>query len=743
MIIKDIKRNRKMDLGATRFASSIQYSQLDKSNIRELRRKGFEFSIGYSINDKFEETIGERVVHSFAYGVASIETSIWEMDAVSRISICRDPVLHAVISYNSAHGENPTFEQIESDVETLLRARGYIDAKRLRGSETDKELEDRKQAETNQHVAFVHGDTDHLHVHVIANRVSRSGYAASNNKNYVTNERTAAKIAQQRGWSIVVGNNNFDMVSEQALKLGATADEIKALANKEYPSLKHLRSDQQNDRLIQERIPARSNNQREFCDDYSAFVQSRFSQSTSMKEFRRLCLDGGLLVKFRVKAAKSGQGFPTLAFTDLEDKTGQSGTKLGVSAKDLIEKFGAWNDEWLRPIKNTDRYISRQSTSNNLEELTSSTEAPHVPASQRERSAYASDNNIDEKASEAKIATQLIAISRHSVKINKNDLSTKWIYKGEKRTPSFWEGLRLLRQARKRRKGDFKHSAKYESTQRAFDKTIVELSRERRRIRLLWKVTPVKDANIKRLLRRHLALDAKAEYAIFKKKFKDNEVYEDGIKRNATKQALRLKMNARLAAARLRALIDRQFYGKEYAKDRLKKQATVIRDRFEQEYAAAKILITKQQVPTFVEWLKVQRKTQPVLAALDHERESSDAKQIKQKLKPHLASIMTKNGTKSAQEHKIQSALEIFEGVHAKSSHKSRDATPDAQPLDKSPSPISTGNRNSTSAPTKNINKGQVPLSPTDTDTSAIKNHKGKVKSFRKQQNNHGKGRDI
>lgn len=667
MIIKDIMRKRQTDPHSIRFASSIQYSQLDKHQLRSAQRSGFDQSINYSTKPDFEKMVGERVIYSFARGVTSIETAVWEMDAVSRLSICRDPVLHAVLSYNSAHDENPTFQQIEADVETFLRARGYIDAKRLRGSETKQALKEREWAEVNQHVAFVHGDTDHLHVHVIANRVSRTGYAANNNKNYLTNERTAARIADERGWSIVVGHNNFDLVTAQALELGASAKEIKALADKEFPSLKHLKLNDQTTPLDAERPVAQSGGQREFCDDYSLFVQSTFKGATSMQDFREKCLKGGILVKFRVKFAKNGQEFPTLAFTDLEDKTGQSGTKLGVSSKDLVDKFGPWRPEWLLPITTHTPDVPELPSFVTIEEVAQLTQFAHtqnLKAPLKADSQVRADVTTHEGAE--RIASAPVRKIQHPAPtIDLNDRASAPYTERHDSSAHLWEKLRLLRQVRERRRAKLIGSAHNQKTQNTLDKALRELSKERIRISLLWDVTPIEDDNRKRLLRRFLALDAKTEYATFTKTFKDDQVYELASQRQTNRFTQHFKLNARLAAARLRALVDRQLYGKEFAKNQYQKRQNTIRSDIKKEYAAAAALIVKQRLPTFREWLFDQRKTHAILAAIECERERAKAPVRKQQLTTPAfdKSLPVKANAKPLLA--VKTAQEIFSDVQA------------------------------------------------------------------------------
>lgn len=123
-------------------------------------------------------------------GVTSVETAALEMEAVAALSSrCRDPVYHLIIAY--AKHEHPTREQVVSDAERLLKAIGM---------------------EHNQYVLAAHKDTDDFHAHVIANRVGPDGRANDLWHERIIRERVCAEIAAERGWDIVVGHHNRDIV---------------------------------------------------------------------------------------------------------------------------------------------------------------------------------------------------------------------------------------------------------------------------------------------------------------------------------------------------------------------------------------------------------------------------------------------------------------------------------------------------------------------------------------------------
>jgi Relaxase/Mobilisation nuclease domain len=123
-------------------------------------------------------------------GVASVETAAIEMEAVAALSArCRDPVYHLIVAY--AKHEHPTREQVVSDAERLLKAIGMDD---------------------HQYVLAAHKDTDDFHAHVIANRVGPDGRANDLWHERIIRERTCAEIAAERGWDIVLGHHNRDIV---------------------------------------------------------------------------------------------------------------------------------------------------------------------------------------------------------------------------------------------------------------------------------------------------------------------------------------------------------------------------------------------------------------------------------------------------------------------------------------------------------------------------------------------------
>jgi Relaxase/Mobilisation nuclease domain len=167
-----------------RFATGIDYIT-EHTHERACVQAGRSFGdgIGYASAPKKAAWVQLR-------GVTSVQTAALEMEAVAVLSRrCKDPVYHLIVAY--ARGEHPTREQVVHDAERLLKAIGM---------------------ERNQYVLAVHQDTDNYHAHVIANRIGPDGKANDLWQERIKRERVCAEIAAERGWEIVVGRHNRDIV---------------------------------------------------------------------------------------------------------------------------------------------------------------------------------------------------------------------------------------------------------------------------------------------------------------------------------------------------------------------------------------------------------------------------------------------------------------------------------------------------------------------------------------------------
>src|ERR1700693_2102309 len=190
------------DTAASRIATSV----ITKSVPARCGTRTFATAVGYvtrqhherertDVGRSFEDgvdyaTAPEKAAWIHLRGVTAVETAALEMEAVAALSSrCRDPVYHLIIAY--AKHEHPTREQVVSDAERLLKAIGM---------------------EHNQYVLAAHKDTDDFHAHVIANRVGPDGRANDLWHERIIRERVCAEIAAERGWDIVVGHHNRDIV---------------------------------------------------------------------------------------------------------------------------------------------------------------------------------------------------------------------------------------------------------------------------------------------------------------------------------------------------------------------------------------------------------------------------------------------------------------------------------------------------------------------------------------------------
>lgn len=126
-------------------------------------------------------------------GVAAAASEMSIAAATSRRT--QKPVLHLSLSY--AEGEQVTPDRMRADARRVLKALG------LKG---------------HQAVILAHDDTDHAHVHVMANRVAADGRAASDSQSYARVESTLREIEGERGWTPVLGRHVPSPVTGQRMK---------------------------------------------------------------------------------------------------------------------------------------------------------------------------------------------------------------------------------------------------------------------------------------------------------------------------------------------------------------------------------------------------------------------------------------------------------------------------------------------------------------------------------------------
>lgn len=344
-IVKTIERIRAR-AGAGRrealFDASIRYAatvgNTDRDLIETSRAVGFGDALTYaaSASEGAADDRGERIEHVFLEGVTSLETAAIELRAIAALRPrVFDPVAHIVLGYDTARGEMPTHDEIRRDIEIVLRERGFTDAEdRRHGSTVERFVAGRSGAIT-PYVAVVHGDTAHRHVHIITSRVAANGAVNDDFRSRVANEHAAAAIAQIHGWEIVAGKFNVALAARQARERGASDIEVAALERREAPTLSRLRE------KVTEPVKDPSR-RRGFVATHGETVREAFARARTCADFVSTCASAGIVVKLKIDRSKDGREFFKVAFADgLESSAiGDSGTAVGVTAKNLREKFG-------------------------------------------------------------------------------------------------------------------------------------------------------------------------------------------------------------------------------------------------------------------------------------------------------------------------------------------------------------------------------------------------------------------
>ena len=191
------------------FAIGVDYIT-EHTHQRAVAKAGHSFDGGVAYASAREKA---EWVH--LRGVMSVETAAIEMEAVAALSKrCHYPVYHLIIAY--AKHERPTREQVVSDAERLLKAIGM---------------------EKSQYVLAAHKDTDDFHAHVIANRIGPDGKANDLWHERIIRERVCAEIAAERGWEIVVGHHNRDIVQRARHLYAPPPDPERRLSDGAYRRL--------------------------------------------------------------------------------------------------------------------------------------------------------------------------------------------------------------------------------------------------------------------------------------------------------------------------------------------------------------------------------------------------------------------------------------------------------------------------------------------------------------------------
>lgn len=343
-IVKTVERNRARAAGRREapFDASIRYAatvaNTDRDLIETSRAVGFGDALTYAASgsEGADDDRGERIEHVFLEGVTSLETAAIELRAIAALRPrVFDPVAHIVLSYDTARGENPTREEMQRDVEIVLRERGFTDAEDRRHRSTVERFVAGRSGAITPYVAVVHGDTGHRHIHIITSRVAVNGAVNDDFRSRVANEHAAAAIARRHGWEIVAGKFNAALVAHQARERGANEIEVAALERRDAPTLSRLR-----EKMTE---PAKDRSRRRgFVAAHAETVREIFARAHTYADFVSTCAAVGIVVKLKIDRGKDGRDFFKVAFAEGlgASASGDSGTAVGVTAKNLREKFG-------------------------------------------------------------------------------------------------------------------------------------------------------------------------------------------------------------------------------------------------------------------------------------------------------------------------------------------------------------------------------------------------------------------
>jgi Relaxase/Mobilisation nuclease domain len=196
--------------GTRTFAVGIEYIT-EHSHQPVLAHDGGKFDGGVEY-----ATAPQKAAWIKLRGVTSVETAAIEMEATATLAKrCKEPAYHLIVAY--AKNEHPTREQVVNDAERLLAA---------------------LRMENHQYVLSAHQDTDDFHAHVIANRVGPDGRANDLWHERIIRERVCADIAVERGWEIVVGHHNRDIVQRLNRLHAIPGDPARRIDDRSYRRLR-------------------------------------------------------------------------------------------------------------------------------------------------------------------------------------------------------------------------------------------------------------------------------------------------------------------------------------------------------------------------------------------------------------------------------------------------------------------------------------------------------------------------
>lgn len=297
MIIKKLPPPSQHGRGS--FENSIRYALAGDHKLQDKRL--IDVPEGFTLR-------GEVLSHG---GIIAMETAAIEMNALAALSTrCKDPVFHAVISYHP--DEAPSDEEQCSDVTEML---GNL------------------KMQECQYIAIRHRDTRHQHIHVIVNRVRADGRAAPLAHDWTALEQTHVQIAARRGWTLVEGPRNRQLVA-------------KLIA--ENPSLRRHVEDQVSKHFTRSGAVKLE----VLIEDH---VRQALARAKTWQQFRADLARNGIAVERTEKIGQGrqrGQVFYGIRFKDREGRMCK-GSQVGAKYATLIDLFGPWA-EFNTPIKDHD-----------------------------------------------------------------------------------------------------------------------------------------------------------------------------------------------------------------------------------------------------------------------------------------------------------------------------------------------------------------------------------------------------
>jgi hypothetical protein len=138
---------------------------------------------------KGDNDIEGELIYSQQLDMLEPEMIAIAMDSTAEMNqAVLNPCKHFVMSWDQ--GEKPTHTQMQKSVQTYLQAAGYCE---------------------HQAVAYLHQDTDKMHIHIIANHVHPVTYKAVHRDfiiektNYKIREKVARELEIKNGWKRVEG----------------------------------------------------------------------------------------------------------------------------------------------------------------------------------------------------------------------------------------------------------------------------------------------------------------------------------------------------------------------------------------------------------------------------------------------------------------------------------------------------------------------------------------------------------